>query len=53
MYDSSYGTLDFLTSLNMHTVIFKISGMSKIWSARTYFWANVCVVILDDSNAIL
>jgi phosphatidate phosphatase PAH1 len=37
----------------MHAVIFKISGMKKIWSAHTYFWANVYIVLLDDSDAIL
>ena len=42
-----------MTSLNMYTVIFKISGMSEIWSAHTCFWANVYIVMLDDSDAIL
>jgi hypothetical protein len=34
-------------------MMFKISGMSKIWSAHTCFWANAYIVILDDSDVIL
>jgi hypothetical protein len=42
-----------MPALNRHTMIFKISGMSKIWSACNWCWASVYIVILDDSDVIL